>query len=281
MDEVKNRIAHFFDVDSSEYFAHKYVKGGDSFMALRKERAHDVLSTHVAPSFHDGFRFLDCGCGPGILLDVLGRHNIRYWGIDISEEMLKLANGQRADKSVVAGQQQLIRGDVESLPFQSESFDAAASLGVIEYLEADDRLVAEMTRIVKPDGYLLIAVTNRHSYNLLLEGPLNFLRKNWLAARFLNSVKVGLKLGQFRQMEFEKRRHAPEEFIERLGRHNLRVIDTVSWGFNVLPHPLHHVCGSRLNRYANAVYDKSKRSRIKLLGEGYMVLCQRRQSVSQ
>ena len=59
------------------------------------------------------------------------------------------------------------------------------------------------------------------------------------------------------------------------------MIDTVSWGFNVLPHPLHHVCGSRLNRYANAVYDKSKRSRIKLLGEGYMVLCQRRQSVSQ
>jgi hypothetical protein len=53
------------------------------------------------------------------------------------------------------------------------------------------------------------------------------------------------------------------------------VIDTVSWGFNVLPHPLHHMCGSRLNKWANGVYDRSRSRRIKLLGEGYIVLCQR------
>jgi ubiquinone/menaquinone biosynthesis C-methylase UbiE len=277
MDKLKNRIARFFDIDSSEYLEHKYAKSGDSFMALRKKRANEVLLRHLAPSFHESFRFLDCGCGPGILIDVLASHKINYWGIDISEEMLKLAKRQPDDRPSLLGQKHLIRGDVEHLPFRSESFDAAASLGVIEYLEADDRLLAEMARIVKPGGYLLIAITNKYSYNLLLERPLNFLRKNRVAVRFLNFVKVGIKLGQFRQMEFEKRRHAPQEFAERLRRHDLRVIDTVSWGFNFLPHPLHHICGRRLNKRANVVYDKSNSRRIKLLGEGYMVLCQRQQ----
>jgi ubiquinone/menaquinone biosynthesis C-methylase UbiE len=275
MDKLKTTVAHFFDNDSSEYLEHKYARSGGSFMALRKERAHEVLSSHVAPLFNARFRFLDCGCGPGILVDVLAGHNIDYWGIDISHEMLKLARAQPGDDRFVSGRKRLIRGDVESLPFRSGSFDAAATLGVIEYLEADDRLLAEMARIVKPDGYLLIAVTNRYSYNLLLERPLNLLRKNRFAARLLNRVKLALKLGQFRQVTFDKRRHAPREFAERLGTHGLRVIDTVSWGFNCLPHPLHHVCGSRLNRRANAAYDKSKSRTMKQLGEGYMVLCQR------
>jgi hypothetical protein len=104
---------------------------------------------------------------------------------------------------------------------------------------------------------------------------LNWLRKNGLAVKVLNGVKVALKMGQFRRADFEKRRHAPQEFANRLGRHGLKIVETVSWGFNFLPHPLHHICGSRLNRWANAFYDKSKSSGIKLLGEGYMVLCKR------
>ena len=254
MDTLKNRIRRFFDTDSSEYLEHKYAKNGNSFMALRRERASELLSTHVAPSFNESFRFLDCGCGPGILVDVLAGHKIDYWGIDISEEMLKLAKRQPGNGPAISGQKHLTRGDVESLPFRSGSFDAAASLGVIEYLEADDRLLAEMARIVKPEGYLLIAVTSRSSYNLLFERPLNVLRKNRLAVRVLNCVKVALKLGQFRQAEFEKRRHAPQEFAKRLGSHGLRVIETVFWGFNVLPHPLHHICGSWLNTRGHAAY---------------------------
>jgi ubiquinone/menaquinone biosynthesis C-methylase UbiE len=275
MDTLKNTVARFFDTDSSEYLEHKYSSGGDSYMALRKERAQAMLSAHVAPSFNEHFRCLDCGCGPGILQDVIASDPMNYWAMDISEEMLKLARRRSTKGRLVAGQKHLTRGDVESLPFRSASFDAAASLGVIEYLEGDDKLLAEMARIVRPDGYVLIAVTNKYAYNLWLERPLNWLRRNGLAVKILNAIKVGLKMGQFRRADFEKRRHAPQEFANRLGRHGLTIVETVSWGFNFLPHPLHHACGGRLNRWANAFYDKSKRSGIKLLGEGYMVLCRR------
>lgn len=275
MDKLKDRIARFFDVDSSEYLEHKYGRSGDSFMALRRERASAILSQYVTPSFHEEFHFLDCGCGPGILLDVLARHAINYCGLDLSEEMLKLARRQPAEGPSALRQKHLIRGDVESLPFPSGRFDAAASLGVIEYLEQDGDLLSEMARVVKPEGYLLIAVTNKYAYNLLFEGPLNRLRRNAAAVKVLNFVKKGLKLGAFRQAEFEKRRHSPREFTSALERCDLRIIDTVSWGFNFLPHPLQHLCGSRLNRWANAIYDRNRRRSSRPMGEGYLVLCQR------
>ena len=129
MDTLKSRIGRFFDSDSSEYLAHKYAGAGDSFMALRREKAADVLKAHVAPAFNEHFRFLDCGCGPGILLDVLAGHDVRYWGIDLSEQMLRLAQNHPLDQPSGLSRRQLIRGDVESLPFRSASFDAVASLG--------------------------------------------------------------------------------------------------------------------------------------------------------
>src|SRR5262245_20886493 len=127
MDTLKNSVADFFDNDSSEYLQHKYAQSGDSFMALRRERADAMLMKYVAPSFNESFRFADCGCGPGILVDVVAKHRINYCGVDISEAMLKLARQQPVDFPSALVQKQVLRSDVESLPFKSESFDAAAS----------------------------------------------------------------------------------------------------------------------------------------------------------
>src|SRR5689334_14524588 len=98
MDILKSRVAGFFDRDSAEYLAHKYGQSRDSFMALRREKAAQVLEAHVVPTFNEQFRFLDCGCGPGILLEILSRYRVHYSGVDISEQMLQLARTQSADR---------------------------------------------------------------------------------------------------------------------------------------------------------------------------------------
>jgi ubiquinone/menaquinone biosynthesis C-methylase UbiE len=144
MNTQKHRVADFFDNDSSEYLEQKYASNADSFMALRRGRVNEMLMKHVVPAFNEEFRFLDCGCGPGILLDMVAKHRISYWGVDISDEMLRLARRQPAQFTSALIGKHLLRSDVESLPFRSGTFDAAASLGVIEYLEGDERLMAEM-----------------------------------------------------------------------------------------------------------------------------------------
>ncbi len=275
MDPQKTEIARFFDKDSAEYLKHKYTKGGNSYMALRRVKAAELLARFVAPGFATNFRFLDCGCGPGILLDVLARYPIRYSGVDISIEMLKLAARQPEDGRCELLEKNLLRCDVERLPFASGTFDAAASLGVIEYLNGDDRLVSEMARVVRPGGHVLIAVTNRASYNLLFERPLNWMRRNRATVWLLNRAKLALGLGEFRRAEFDKRRHLPRAFLATLRGHQLEVVASASWGFNFLPHPFQHLCAGRLNDAANAAYERSRSEFVRGLGEGYMVLCRK------
>lgn len=275
MDSLRDRVTDFFDSDSSEYLRHKYGKDADSYMALRRERVESLLTKHLAPSFGDGFRLIDCGCGPGILLDVVGKYRINYCGVDISEGMLKLARTQPPGTASNLLRKDVLRSDVESLPFKSASFDAATSLGVIEYLSDDDRLIAEMARVVKPGGYVLIAVTNKYSYNMALDKPMSWLRSNAAAVKGLNLLKRALNLGTFRQATFTKRRHSTRHFTRRLQAHGLTVVETDRWGLNFLPHPLQYLCGGFLNRLANRMYNRTRSQMIRSLGEGYLVLCRR------
>jgi SAM-dependent methyltransferase len=274
MKDYKDSVADFFGDDSSDYLRYQYTVGPDSFMSLRRERAARLIRAHMASALAHTFRFLDAGCGPGVLLEPLGRYPIRYVGVDISQEMLTFARQQTAN--CVAGfRGEFLQGDVERLPFQAGSFDAAASLGVIEYLKDDDGLLKEMVRVTAPNGFVLLAVTNRHSYNLMFEKPLLALRERRSTARMLSSLKTRFRRGEFKQRNFTIRRHAPIQFLRKLEEYDLKVVACEYWGFNLLPHPLHVLCGRRLNRLSNRLYDKLSFGPVRSLGEGFVALCRK------
>jgi SAM-dependent methyltransferase len=279
MKNSRQAIAKFFGDDSADYLRHQYTQGADSFMALRRERAAGLLRTWLAPIAGDSFRFLDAGCGPGILLEVLGRYPVQYVGIDISQQMLALARRQEA-RCVAGFRCELLQADVEQLPFPAGCFDAAASLGVIEYLDDDAGLLSELSRVTVPNGLVLLAVTNRFAYNLMLEKVLLALRKSRFAARLFSGLKSRLGRGEFKQRPFTIRRHSPRQFLRQLEERDLRPLAWQYWGFNFLPHPLHLLCGRRLNRLANRLYDTVTWRPLRALGEGFIVLCQNQAAVS-
>lgn len=274
MKDYKNSVADFFGDDSYDYLRYQYTVGPDSFMSLRRERAARLIRVHLAPALAESFRFLDAGCGPGVLLETLGRFPIEYVGVDISYEMLAFARQQTAN-SVAGFRGEFLQADVEQLPFRSGYFDASASLGVIEYLKDDDGLLREVVRVTAPNGFVLLAVTNRHSYNLIFEKPLLALRKRKFTARMLSSLKTQLRRGEFKQRDFSIRRHAPAQFLRKLEEYDLKVVEYEYWGLNFLPHPFHFICGRRLNRLSNRLYDRLSFKPIRSLGEGFIVLCQK------
>jgi SAM-dependent methyltransferase len=94
--------------------------------------------------------FLDAGCGTGNNLLHLGERG-RAVGIDLSEEALRFSH----TRGVAA-----LRGSVLELPFASGRFDVVTSFDVIYHLWVkDDRAaVAEMARVLKPGGLLLVRV---------------------------------------------------------------------------------------------------------------------------
>jgi SAM-dependent methyltransferase len=95
---------------------------------------------------------LDVGCGTGALAARLAAAGYRMTGIDPSEGMLEVlrarAPGVRA-----------VRGSGDSLPFPDDSFDLVLSVAVMHHIADPDkvgRTLAEMVRVAKPAGHLLV-----------------------------------------------------------------------------------------------------------------------------
>jgi SAM-dependent methyltransferase len=108
----------------------------------------------------DGGDVLDVPCGFGRHAVPLGRAGYKVVGVDRSEALLaearRRASGQRWPK--------LARADYRELPFADASFDAAINLfSSLGYLgdEEDTRALAEIGRVLRPGGRLVIEIMHR------------------------------------------------------------------------------------------------------------------------
>lgn len=90
------------------------------------------------------------GCGLGLYVKALRRFSPHVYGIDIDGKVLRGA--QLPD---------LCLGAAEALPFPDNTFDTVLSHEVIEHVMDDREAVAEMARVLKPGGRMVIFCPNR------------------------------------------------------------------------------------------------------------------------
>lgn len=98
-------------------------------------------------------RILDVACGTGHGSALLAARCV-VEGVD------------RDPEAVAVARTRVARGDfqvatIPPLPFADERFDAAVSFETLEHIEADRHFVAELRRVVKPGGLVLISSPNR------------------------------------------------------------------------------------------------------------------------
>jgi arsenite methyltransferase len=96
-----------------------------------------------------GDAILDVGCGPGFYVADLLDHGATVTGVDSSPAMLAIAR-QRAPGAC------LLEGTATRLPVADATFDRALSVQVFEYVAAVDGGLAELRRVLRPGGRLLI-----------------------------------------------------------------------------------------------------------------------------
>ncbi|WP_454762023.1 class I SAM-dependent methyltransferase [Caulobacter segnis] len=95
-------------------------------------------------------RALDVGCGEGRFCRILRREGFDPVGLDPTVELLDAARDKDPDGTYVEGR-------AEALDFPDASFDlVVACLSLID-IEQADRAIAEMVRVLKPGGTLLVA----------------------------------------------------------------------------------------------------------------------------
>jgi arsenite methyltransferase len=118
--------------------------------------------TLTALELREGERVLDIGAGPGLLVADMAAV-VGPWGhvtgLEISDSMLAVAS-RRLASSAIADRVTLVNGDAVALPFPDASFDAATSTQVYEYVPDLDRALAELYRVLRPGGRVLILDTD-------------------------------------------------------------------------------------------------------------------------
>jgi ubiquinone/menaquinone biosynthesis C-methylase UbiE/uncharacterized protein YbaR (Trm112 family) len=103
---------------------------------------------------------LDVGCGTGaLLLAAEGRYGLRA-GVDIALRWLVMCRRRLADGGV---ELPLVCACAEALPLPGGRFDTVTLDSTIEHLEAQDRALGEVHRVMKPAARLYVATPNRFS----------------------------------------------------------------------------------------------------------------------
>jgi SAM-dependent methyltransferase len=97
-------------------------------------------------------RVLDLGCGDGYVMNLARRNCRSVIGIDPEKTGVRLASSKLHGLPNC----RVIQADGYLLPFAAESFDAVLMADVIEHLEAPDRCLAEVRRVLAPNGRLLV-----------------------------------------------------------------------------------------------------------------------------
>ena len=136
-----------------------------------RERHHgyhrliDELELELVRRYGEGRDVLEAGCGTGLLLRETAGFARSAVGLDLSRGMLSSAR-QRGLR--------VMQGSLTDVPLPSASVDLVYSMKVLAHVPPIRQAVAELARVVRPGGHLLLEFYNPWSLRYLakrLGGP--------------------------------------------------------------------------------------------------------------
>jgi len=126
---------------------------------IYQERARRALSYVDCIGLPSGTVILEIGCGPGVIGAALAQRGFFVSAIDCIPQMVD-RTAQRAERLGLRSQVVARVGHIQSLPFEDATFTAAVVIGVTEWLESLGEPLREVSRVLRPDGHLIISADN-------------------------------------------------------------------------------------------------------------------------
>jgi SAM-dependent methyltransferase len=172
LDQIEAGIRRkYSEVSKSPEGQFQYPTGRKGLEALNYDKTLiDKLPDAVASSYcgvgnpfslgkiHEGEHVLDVGCGAGvdtILAAMMVGPNGSAVGVDMVSEMIARAESNLKMTSMKNMSFQTTNS--ENLPFPDDTFDVVISNGVINLIPDKEGALAEIIRVLKPRGRLMVA----------------------------------------------------------------------------------------------------------------------------
>jgi ubiquinone/menaquinone biosynthesis C-methylase UbiE len=146
----------------SEYLSREYFEEGRTL----RYRYH----YHIPPAIEalarekPGGNVLEIGLGLGVDTQLLCEKGFTVTGVDLTE---KSVQATRARLTYYGHHAKIMTGNAEELVFNRDTFDAVYSFGVLHHTPNTQKAVAEVRRVLKPEGIALIMLYHKHSLNYL------------------------------------------------------------------------------------------------------------------
>jgi ubiquinone/menaquinone biosynthesis C-methylase UbiE len=102
-----------------------------------------------------GRAVVDLGCSTGFISDELALAGAKVTGVDIDEPGLARARERFGDRI------EFVQADGSALPMPDESVDAVICNHVYEHVVDPDAVMAEIRRVLRPDGIVYLGMPNR------------------------------------------------------------------------------------------------------------------------
>jgi SAM-dependent methyltransferase len=102
----------------------------------------------------EGRRLLDVGCGLGMYTQAFCRYTHQVYGVEVEIERAREAWSQQRVQGIA-----IAPGEI--LPFPDQSFDVVFNHEVLEHVDDDAQMVAEMVRVCRVGGRIVTFCPNR------------------------------------------------------------------------------------------------------------------------
>lgn len=157
---VNNMEKHYSETLYSE-IAHDYDKtrweGKGQFIDhMQKELLFDILNKCGTKK---STKILDIGAGTGRFVIPFSKMGFDTYGIDISQKMLDVI----INKTEKIQNLHLYNANAKNIPFQDNFFDFVTSYRVIIHIPDYEKVIQEVYRVLKPNGYAIIEFNNKYS----------------------------------------------------------------------------------------------------------------------
>ncbi len=177
-----------------------------------QEVVRNILEQIRTSFVHDPPALLDVPVGTGRFFTIYKEFGFKPTGVDISGDML----AEAADKAQTVGlEAELLRGSIERLAFEDNSFDNVLCIRILNWVDIDSlsRIVTELSRVADRNIIVGIRVAERDERGVFgfMSGSLTF----WGMAGY-RAVKARVKPGRLKI-------HRESKVLRIFREHNLAV----------------------------------------------------------
>lgn len=160
----KEKSKSYFNKTAKNY---SNTRDGEFVKPMYEEIINRIMSKNPE-------KILDLGCGTGYVLSEIKKiyklknKNLDMYGLDISEEMIKIANEN------LKGEANLKVGDSEYIPWEDNTFDLVVCNASFHHFSNPEKTLLEIKRVLNSNGTLILGdptgpIIVRDIFNLFIK----------------------------------------------------------------------------------------------------------------